>query len=68
MDDAFACAFAAWDNKPASMKAGDELFIDYQASESTPLTTFLNFGFVPEELADAPELQPGSHTKDSTAV
>ena len=68
MMDAFACAFAAWDGQPASMKPGDELFISYRADEASLLTMFLNFGFVPEEFAGAPELQkPGSFQNDSAA-
>ena len=40
---------ARWGDAPREVAAGEEVFISYVA-RTDPLTAFLSFGFVPEEL------------------
>ncbi len=59
MQDVFACVFAVQDGQAIALQPGQEMMISYQvASGASPLNAFLNFGYLPEELAHAPEIQP----------
>lgn len=40
---------ALWDDEPREVKAGEEVLISYVA-RTDPMTAYLSFGFIPEEL------------------